>query len=75
MPKKRQTRRAVSLKGLTYQRLQAYCYSNELSVSGYLEDLIRETLDAAGQPEETVLRPRPEAKKPETYGASGIFTW
>jgi hypothetical protein len=62
---KRQTRRSISVKGITYQRLKDFCDTNNLSVSGYLEEIIAERLDAAGVPVPTVLKARPE-RKPET---------
>ena len=62
---KRQTRRSISVKGITYQRLKDYCDAQGCSVSGYLEEIIAEKLDAAGVPVPTVLKARPE-RKPET---------
>ena len=59
---KRQTRRSISVKGITYQRLKDFCDTNSLSVSGYLEEIIAERLDAAGVPIPTVLKARPERK-------------
>ena len=59
---KRQTRRSISVKGITYQRLKDYCDTNNISVSGFLEDIIAERLDAAGVPVPTVLKARPERK-------------
>ena len=59
---KRQTRRSISLKGLTYQRLKGYCDAEKKSVSGYLEELVIEKLDAAGVPVPKVLRPPPPPK-------------
>ena len=59
---KRQTRRSISVKGITYQRLKDYCDTHDLSVSGYLEEIIAEKLDAAGVPVPTVLKPRPVRK-------------
>jgi hypothetical protein len=59
---KRQTRRSISVKGITYQRLKDFCESSGLSVSGYLEDIIAEKLDAAGVPVPTVVKPRPATK-------------
>jgi hypothetical protein len=56
---KRQTRRSISVKGITYQRLKDYCEDNGLSVSGYLEDIIAEKLDAAGAPVPTVVKREP----------------
>ena len=59
---KRQTRRSISVKGITYQRLKDYCDATGCSVSGYLEEIIAEKLDAAGVPVPTVLKARPERK-------------
>lgn len=59
---KRQTRRSISVKGITYQRLKDYCDANGTSVSGYLEEIIAEKLDAAGAPVPTVLKVRPQRK-------------
>ena len=61
---KRQTRRSISVKGITYQRLKDFCDATGKSVSGYLEEIIAEKLDAAGAPVPTVLKPRPQ-RKPE----------
>jgi len=61
---KRQTRRSISVKGITYQRLKDHCDTAGVSVSGYLEEIIAEKLDAAGVPVPTVLRARPE-REPE----------
>jgi hypothetical protein len=41
MPRK-QTRRAVSLKGETYAQAHNYCVAHGLSMSGFLEQLIAE---------------------------------
>ena len=62
---KRQTRRSISVKGITYQRLKDFCDATGKSVSGYLEDIIAEKLDAAGAPIPTVLKPRPQRKEEE----------
>lgn len=61
---KRQTRRSISVKGITYQRLKDYCEAYGLSVSGYLEDIIAEKLDAAGVPVPTVVKHEPVPQKP-----------
>lgn len=64
---RRQTRRAISVKGLTYQRLKKFCDANGVSVSGWLEQIIHNKLDALGAPQETILIPRtPKKKKAET---------
>jgi len=38
------TRRSISIKGITYQRLKDYCEALGISVSGYVEDLVGERL-------------------------------
>jgi hypothetical protein len=63
---KRQTRRALSVKGLTYQRVKKHCDAKGISVSGFVEEIVNARLDALGCPKETVLEPRPS--KPDTLG-------
>lgn len=62
---KQQTRRSISVKGITYQRLKDYCDGQRQSVSGFLEEIIAQKLDAAGVPIPTVLKPRPQRKMPD----------
>jgi len=57
---KRQTRRSISVKGITYQRLKNFCETQGLSVSGYLEDIIGKRLDEADVPVPERVEPRPE---------------
>jgi hypothetical protein len=45
---KRQTRRSISVKGITYMRLKDYCDAHGKSVSGFLEEIIAEKLDGLG---------------------------
>ena len=59
---KRQTRRSISVKGITYQRLKNYCEVEGLSVSGYLEDIIANKLDAANVPVPEKVEPRQRTK-------------
>lgn len=68
---KRQTRRSISVKGLTYQRLHDFCESTGKSVSGYLEEIIAEKLDAAGVPVPTKLQSKP-APMPERVFSEDI---
>jgi hypothetical protein len=63
MTRKKQTRRAISVKGLTYQRMQKYCREKGMSVAGFVEELVAEKLAELGVPEEILLEPR--VKKPE----------
>ncbi len=60
---KRQTRRSISVKGITYQRLKNYCENQNVSVSGYLESIIAERLDEANVPVPEKVEPRPSASK------------
>jgi hypothetical protein len=62
---KRQTRRSISVKGLTYQRLKNFCETQNLSVSGYLEDIIAQRLDAANVPVPERVEPRAKTKSSE----------
>ena len=63
---KRQTRRSISVKGITYQRLKNFCETQGMSVSGYLEDIIAARLDEAQLPVPERVDPRPEpAAKPQ----------
>ncbi|MEX1368543.1 MAG: hypothetical protein AB1Z98_35770 [Nannocystaceae bacterium] len=57
---KRQTRRSISVKGITYQRLKNFCETQGMSVSGYLEDIIAARLDEAHVPVPERVDPRPE---------------
>lgn len=63
---KRQTRRSISVKGITYQRLKNFCESQGLSVSGYLEDIIANRLDEANVPVPEHVEPRPEPPSSST---------
>lgn len=63
---KRQTRRSISVKGLTYQRLKNYCEENNLSVSGYLEGIIAMRLDEANVPMPERVDPRPSPKSAQS---------
>ena len=58
---KRQTRRSISVKGITYQRLKNFCEDQNLSVSGYLEEIIASRLDEANVPVPEKVDPRPAA--------------
>ena len=69
---KQQTRRSVSVKGITYQRLKDYCDATGKSVSGYLEDIVAEKLDAEGVPMPTELRPWPQKAEAELPSGNPI---
>ena len=73
---KRQTRRSISVKGITYQRLKNFCERQEISISGYLEDVIAEKLDAAQEPVPERVEPKqPKPPAPTDDVAAGIFTF
>ncbi len=63
---RKQTRKAISVKGITYQRLKNYCSEQGRSVSGYLEEIIAEKLDAAGVPVPKRVEPKERKPPPET---------
>lgn len=58
---KRQTRRSISITGLSYQTVQEFCEDEGRSVSGLLEDLIAEKMESEGRRMHTILRPKPKA--------------
>jgi hypothetical protein len=64
MARKPKTRRSISVKGLTYQRLDGYCKAEGRSVSGYLEEILAEKLTAAGVPMPTVIKKKPKQAEP-----------
>lgn len=55
---KRTTRRSISVKGLTYQRIKKYCDAQAIAVSAFLEEVIAERMEREGVPEELVLSSR-----------------
>jgi len=61
---KKQTRRSISVKGITYKRLKAYCDAHKKSVSGYLEEIIADKLDAVGPPVPAPPVPPPPPEPP-----------
>ena len=64
MPGKRQTRRSISIKGITYQRVKNHCEAEGISISGLLEVLLTEKMDEAGVPVPTAVEPRKPPPKP-----------
>lgn len=61
--KKQQTRRTISVKGITYKRLKMYCESQGVSVSGWLERKLAEKLDEENVPvpeAPDICQPRPD---------------
>lgn len=62
MARKKQSRRSISVRGLTYQRVKNYCEKREHSISGYLETLIAADLDRQNFP--VPERIEPPAKTP-----------
>ena len=67
MSRKKQTRRSISVKGITYQWIFDYCQGQDppLSISGFIENVTQEYLEKTGVPRPTVLKERPRAKKKE----------
>ena len=75
MARKKNSRRAISVKGLTYQRLKKYCEGKGRSLSGFLEEIIAERLDKLGVPEETELEERPRRPEPSPQIVGNHFTF
>lgn len=64
---KKQTRRSISIRGITYQRLKNFCEAQEKTMSGFLEELITQRMDELGIPMPTSIDPPREraAKTPD----------
>ncbi len=45
---KKQTRRSVSIRGATYEKVRAYCERHDLSMSEFVEDLIGQFFSGHG---------------------------
>ena len=54
MPRK-QTRRSISIKGTTYDRLKAYCLKHDRSMSSIVEETLRASFPEALAPEAKVV--------------------
>lgn len=65
MSRRKQTRRSISVKGLTYQWIFDFCQSQDppLSISGFIENVVQDRLDQTRIPRPKVLTARPRAKK------------
>ena len=75
---KRQTRRSVSIKGISYQRLKTWCDDNGMSMSGFFELAIAEKMDAAGVPIPEVLKvhyPTKRTTESVEDERAAAFTW
>ena len=72
---KTQTRRSVSLNRSTYERLRAYCETNGLSMSQFVETRIGDFLGGAKRTrQELTSTPRAPTSPPKAPG-SHIFTF
>ena len=47
---KRQTRKSISVRGITYQRLKNWCERNGQSISSLVEELANARMHAEGEP-------------------------
>lgn len=59
------TRRAISMRGETYERLKLHAQMQDASMSGLAEIFINDRLDALGVPVPESLEPRPPKLEPE----------
>lgn len=67
---KKQTRRSVSIRGATYEKIRAYCEKHDLSMSEFVEDLIGQFFSGNGatlsKPAAAAAPAEPKRKKPMT---------
>lgn len=62
--RRRDNRRDISMRGITYARLKAHCQNTGDSISGTVEGWLTEGLDALEVPVPTSVDPRP-SEEPE----------
>ena len=63
---KKQTRRSVSIRGITYDKVRTYCERHNLSMSEFVEDLISQFFDNSGK---IVKKPEPMEKEKSPVAA------
>jgi hypothetical protein len=79
---KKQTRRSISVSRTTYERLKAFCETNNISMSQFVETRVGDFLGGDGTVTVVPTQPRPAAPapakpatpapvKPETHGTQG----
>lgn len=62
---KKQTRKSVSLRGTTYERIKIYCDERKISMSGFCEMLVAEKLGPLTEDELEALRKKVEEEPVE----------
>ncbi len=69
---KKQTRRSISVSRTTYERLKAFCETNNISMSQFVETRVGDFL--GGEPVTTVIptQPRPTAPVPAKPATPGV---
>ena len=63
---KKQTRRSISVSRTTYERLKAFCESNNISMSQFVETRVGDFLGGEGTTTVDIIRPTPP--RPMTHG-------
>lgn len=61
---KKQNRRSISVRGLTYQRMKNHCDVTGVAISNYLERLIEHDLNAQGVAVPTKVEPKKPKPEP-----------
>jgi hypothetical protein len=73
---KKQSRRSVSISKATYERLRAYCETNDVAMSAFVESRIGDFL---GRPRTKTAKPAEDGREGEKRGtpdrADRIFTF
>lgn len=82
---KKQTRRSVSIRGTTYDKVRTYCERHGLSMSEFVEDLISQFFDNSGkivkkaEPKKKEKSPSKKAEEKldfeELHDAARFFTF
>ena len=72
---KKQTRRSISVSRNMYERLKAYCETNSISMSQFVEQRVGEVLGRGPKPSQIEVRPMPVRDTEVKVSADQIFTF
>ena len=72
---KKQTRRSISVSRMTYERLRAYCETNSMSMSQFVEQRVGDFLGRADRTARRAADEAPEAGEDPRRAADHIFSF
>ncbi len=72
---KKQTRRSISVSKTTYERLKAYCETNSMSMSQFVEERVGDFLGRRDRVEKRAAADEAKAIEPGRSTADHIFSF